>query len=204
MATRVWSSRRRCPANAGTAVPTTPAVTADDSSRAFVTRRMSSSLRCRAGPRSRRAIPSDAPEASGSFGDTSDDRSIGVEHGDHDASRLEGRPRQAVRLRALRSRLDEYGPAVQPVPHPVDGLAFLEEAWLSFVVAAGPADRPLAGAHPLDELEAVGAGVVEDLVVGHPAIVAPAWDGHRPVASPLPSEQSVRRRTQPTSGTRLD
>jgi hypothetical protein len=38
------------------------------------------------------------------------------------------------------------------------------------------ADRRPAGAHPLDELEAVGAGVVEDLVVGHPAIVAPAWD----------------------------
>ena len=98
MATLVGSSRRRCPANGYTAVPTTPAVTADDSSRAFVTRRMCSSLRCRSDLRSRRAIPSDASEASGSFGNTSSDRSIGVEHGDRDASRLGGRPRPAVRL----------------------------------------------------------------------------------------------------------
>ena len=39
------------------------------------------------------------------------------------------------------------------------------------IVAASPADRPFPGAHPLDELEAVGAGVVEDLVVGHPSML---------------------------------
>jgi hypothetical protein len=52
----------------------------------------------------------------------------------------------------------------------------LEEARPPLVVPAGPAERPLAGAQPLDELEAVGAGVVEDLVVGHGVMVAPAWD----------------------------
>ena len=51
-------------------------------------------------------------------------------------------------------------------------MTFLEEARLPLVITAGPADRPLAGARPLDELEAVSAGAVEHLVVSHLAIVA--------------------------------
>ena len=46
--------------------------------------------------------------------------------------------------------LREHAPAAEPVAHPVDRLAFLEEARPPVVVTAGPADRPPAGAHPLD------------------------------------------------------
>jgi hypothetical protein len=63
---------------------------------------------------------------------------------------------------------DEYPAPAQPVAHPANRLAFLEEARPPVVVPAGPADRPLAGAHSFDELEAVERSLSEYLVVGHP------------------------------------
>ena len=61
--------------------------------------------------------------------------------------------------RAAASSAGRRGPALQVAGPP-------------FVVAAGPAVHPLTGAGPLHELEPVLAGVVKDLVVRHPAIVA--------------------------------
>ena len=67
---------------------------------------------------------------------------------------------------------DEHVAATQAVSHPVDRLPSLEEARPAVVIAASPADGPLSGAHPFDELEAVSACLVEYVVVRHLLMVA--------------------------------
>ena len=120
MATRVGSSRRRCPANAGTAVPTTPAVTTDDSSTAFVTRRMSSPPMS-GRPRSRRAIPSHAPEASGR---SEIQGTIGRSVSSRPPRCLETRGQTSAYSSLARSTepLTRVRAPTEPVGHPVDRL----------------------------------------------------------------------------------
>jgi hypothetical protein len=63
-------------------------------------------------------------------------------------------------------RSDEHALSTQTVAHPVDRLAFLEETGPPVVISARPADSPPAGAHPLDELEAVSPCLGERLPPG--------------------------------------
>jgi len=140
MATRVGSSRRRCPANAGTAVPTTPAVTTDDSSTAFVTRRMSSpSMSGR--PRSRRAIPSHAPEASGR---SEIQGTIGRSVSSRPPRWLETRGQTSAHSSLARSTepLRRARAPTEPVGRPVDRLPLFEVAGPAPIVASAPAPHP--------------------------------------------------------------
>ena len=50
----------------------------------------------------------------------------------------------ASRKIARSAASDEHASPTEPVAHPVDRLAFLEEARPPIVVSAGPADRPVA------------------------------------------------------------
>jgi hypothetical protein len=90
------------------------------------------------------------------------------------------------------AQIREHSSAAQPVPHPVERLAFLEVAGPPAVVATAPAPHPGVLTDPFLELEPVERSVPEYLIVRHHPIVARGCDARTEAAitggigTPLP------------------